>query len=360
MWGIHRFLLISSLCILPYKISAKDLGDNFGLYGRLSLAAIGQNGTQSLNNNSSRFGFEYERDDLLEGFTTGFRAEFGINTSNTGQSVQGIPNTTGRFLVDNTSDRPFSTRLTYLSFKKGDFQATVGKNWSVWYDITGLTDIFLVTGAFTSSTYTANGEVIGTSRGVDLIQVRYKMGDFHLAAQTKLTGDESTDITDTAGNTIGSLILENSYAASLRYVTKNLVMGVAAIDIVTNNLGKEVSKLSGVIGGKFIYKDIFSAINYGNAKDLELVDGQFIATDNIEALIGWSAAKGHQFMIGYNWQTSDENGFEDYEMSYYLASYIYSKDQFEFGLEFDFDDSMEANGEHPENHQVIIGASMYF
>lgn len=290
MGYIQKYLFIISILFTPKIIQAKDLGENFSLYRKLSMAAIGQAGVQSLNNNSSRFGFKYERDDLLEGFTTGLRAEFGINTSNTSQSVQEIPNTTGRFQIDNTSDRPFSTRLTYLSLKKGNFKATIGKNWSVWYDITGLTDIFMVTGAFASSTYTSNGEVIGTSRGVDLIQARYNVGKIHLGAQAKLTGDESTDITDSAGNVIGQLVLEQSLAASIRYISENFIFGLAAINLMTNSFGNEISELSVTVGGKYIYKDIFMAFNYADAKDLELVDGNFIRTDDLETLIGWEVA----------------------------------------------------------------------
>ncbi|WP_419173032.1 porin [Halobacteriovorax sp.] len=360
MGYIQKYLSIISILFTPKIIQAKDLGENFSLYGKLSMAAIGQAGVQSLNNNSSRFGFKYERDDLLEGFTTGLRAEFGINTSNTSQSVQEIPNTTGRFQVDNTSDRPFSTRLTYLSLSKGDFEATIGKNWSVWYDISGLTDIFMVTGAFASSTYTSNGEVIGTSRGVDLVQLRYKLGNIHLGAQAKLTGDESTDITDSAGNVIGQLVLEHSIAASIRYITKNIILGAAAINLITDSTGKDISETSVSVGARYIYKEFFTAFNYADAKDLELVDGNFIRTDDFEGLIGWNITKRHQLMIGYNWQNSDEVNYEDYEMSYYLASYIYRYDQVELGLELVFDDSTEPSGERPENHQVILGATLYF
>ena len=65
-------------------------------------------------------------------------------------------------------------------------------------------------------------------------------------------------------------------------------------------------------------------------------------------------------MIGYNWQISDEVGYENYEMSYYLGSYIYHYKQVELGLEFVFDDSTEPNGARPENHQVILSATLYF
>ncbi|MFG1483277.1 porin [Halobacteriovorax sp. HFRX-2_2] len=366
MWGLNlRKSLAFSLCASSFlysnSISAKNLGDNFELYGKISMAAIGQAGAQSLNNNSSRFGFKYKRDDLLEKFTTGLRAEFGINTSNTSQNIQSIPNTTGRFQVDNTSDRPFSTRLAYLWIERGDFNATLGKNWSVWYDVTEMTDIFMVTGAFASSTYTANSEVIGTSRGVDLLEARYKLGDFHFGAQTKFTGDETADY-DSDGDGIDDavLTLEHSIAASLRYIKKNFKIGLAAINLNSNNNGIEHAKLSVTAGAQYYFDHLFLAAIYGDTKDLELIDGRFVTSENIEAILGWRFNLYHQVMLGYNWQISDEKGLDDYEMSKILGSYIFTNGLYQLGMEFVLDDSVEANGMRPKNHQFILGATMYF
>lgn len=84
-------LLISISLLFSTKIHAKDLGDNFNFYGKISMAFVAQDVGQALSNNSSRFGFKYERADLIERFTTGLRAEFGINTSNTSQVFISIP-----------------------------------------------------------------------------------------------------------------------------------------------------------------------------------------------------------------------------------------------------------------------------
>ncbi|POB14943.1 MULTISPECIES: porin [Pseudomonadati] len=355
------FSICASSFLYSSTITAKNLGDDFSLYGKISMAAIGQDGAQSLNNNSSRFGFKYKRDGLIEKFTTGLRAEFGINTSNTSQSIQSIPNTTGRFQVDNTSDRPFSTRLAYLWIENGDFNATIGKNWSVWYDVTEMTDIFMVTGAFASSTFTANSEVIGTSRGVDLLEFRYKIGDLHFGAQTKFTGDETAEY-DSDGDGIDDavLTLEHSIAASLRIVKKNYKVGIAAINLNSNNNGVEIAKLSVTVGANYYFKNLFIAAVYGDTKDLELIDGRFVRTDNVEAIMGWRFNPFHQIMIGYNWQTSDDDGLDDYEMSKILGSYMYTNDQYELGIEYVFDDSVDVSGMRPKNNQLILGATMYF
>ncbi|MFG1484912.1 porin [Halobacteriovorax sp. RZ-1] len=358
-----RLEIILCSFLLSNTIFAIELADGFDLYGKISMAFVGKDGTQSLNNNSSRFGFKYKRDDLIEGFTTGFRAEFGINTSNTSQNVQGSsdPLNTGRFVVDNTSDKPFSSRLAYLWLSKGDFEATIGKNWSIWYDVTGFTDIFMITGAYTSSTYTANSEIIGTSRAVDVLDLRYKLGYFHFGAQYKLTGDVSTDY-DSDGDGIddANLTLENSTAASIRYLRENMIIGIAAIHLESNNNGNKVDKVSVSIGTKFIYKDFFLAAVYGDAKDLELIEGQFIETDNLEALVGWRLNKENQFMVGYNWQISSEIGYENYEIGKYLASYIYAYKTMEFGVEFVYDDSTAVDGGSLEDHEVFVGATLYF
>ncbi len=349
--------------LLTNFIHAKELADGFDLYGKISMAFVGQDGTQSLNNNSSRFGFKYKRDDLIEGFTTGLRAEFGINTSNTSQEIQGSsdPTNTGRFEVDNTSDKPLSSRLSYLWLTKGDFEATIGKNWSIWYDVTGLTDIFMITGAYTSSTYTANSEIIGTSRAVDVLELRYKLGDIYFGAQYKFTDDISTDYDSNGdGTNDATLVLENSFAASIRYMRENFIFGISAINLESNNNGSKVDKLSVTAGTKFIHKNFFMAVIYGDTKDLELIDGQFVRTDNIEALVGWKLDSNNQFMLGYNWQTSDEIGYEDYEVGKYIASYIYSYRVMEFGIEVVYDDSTAVNDKKREDHQVLIGATLYF
>jgi len=76
--------------------------------------------------------------------------------------------------ADDESDALLFSRLYYVGWETPDQIATVGKNWSTYYQVTGFTDLFDSTGGSASGTYNAqtDGGPTGTGRADSVLQTR--------------------------------------------------------------------------------------------------------------------------------------------------------------------------------------------
>ncbi|MDM9630093.1 porin [Robiginitalea aurantiaca] len=142
-----------------------------------------------IQENASRIGFEFSVYKSNIRYFTG--VELAINLFRSAQLFNADANTNSGFIkFDETQNlQVFSTRLGYLGADFGEYGILrIGKQWSVYYDITGYTDRFNVFGGQGSATYVASsdGGETGTGRANQALTYRNKIGPLHLGGQLQM------------------------------------------------------------------------------------------------------------------------------------------------------------------------------
>lgn len=139
-----------------------------------------------MQENGSRVGFEFGVKSRKVRYFAG--SELQLNMFKSDASFNADANTSGGFLIaEKQQERQvFATRLGYIGVdlhKWGTF--SVGKQWSVYYDVTSYTDKFNVFGGQASATYVAgtDGGAVGTGRADQSLIYRNKLGPVTLGAQ---------------------------------------------------------------------------------------------------------------------------------------------------------------------------------
>ncbi|WP_372655702.1 porin [Halobacteriovorax sp.] len=335
--------------------------DNLGIYGKIALVSAlnFDEGSQALGDNSSRIGITYDQAEVMEGWSASLRGEWSINT-NRNNSGFGSSNFEGKQYDVVSNSGPFGNRLGYLSFYNSNLTISAGKMWSIFYDIAEYTDLFFTDGARASSAYTATGEVDGTYRASEVIQLRYKYKNLRFGLQTKLTGKEmiSYDF-DNDGTAESSLVYKQAQAASIQYVKNKYTVGISALNLIFDNNGHSESQLSISYGFKYNFKKIFLNGVYTRAKDLELTnDNRFVHSDGIEAILGYRLKENSRVMLGVNHQTRSESG--DYKLLYYYASYSIDIKSLNLAVEYIHGDSRNNDGSDNKEHKLKLGASLSF
>ena len=102
----------------------------------------------------------------------------------------------GKFI--NLSDQSNTARrLSYLSLDYEGYSLLVGKYWSAYYDIAGLTDYFMAFGAQGSGAFNnaGDGSASGTGRTDSMLQLHARLGDFEntLQYQNAHSGQKGMD-----------------------------------------------------------------------------------------------------------------------------------------------------------------------
>ncbi len=290
----------------------------------------------------------------------GLRAEWSIST-NRNNSGFGSANFDGKQYDVVSNDGPFGNRLGYLWIEKDNFYLAAGKMWSAFYDVPEFTDLFHTDGARATSVYTRTGETDGTYRASEVIQARYKYNDFHFALQTKLTGKESIEYDfDSDGTADSSLVYKQVQAASIRYMTEQLTLGVSAINLMFDNNGNSESQLSVSYGFKYSFMDFFLNGVYTRAKDLELneVNNQFVHSDGTEAILGYKIDSNTTAMIGFNHQSRSESRF--FDLNYYYASISKAIKSLDIAAEYIHGDSTNFNGSDNKEKLLKLAATLNF
>ena len=182
------------------------LSDTLDIYGSMRLFAETGGDDTTLNDGSSRLGIRLARG--LEGGRTLFgRLEWQTNLVDNNSQFVVSDNTSGGIAASREkSDDAFRTRLGYIGMQFDTAgELTFGKQWSVYYDVAGWTDMFNVYGGSALSVYAAgtDGGTLGSGRADNAIIWRNARGRFSYGLQTQL---KTTDTGDEFENLGGSLI----------------------------------------------------------------------------------------------------------------------------------------------------------
>jgi predicted porin len=189
----------------------------YKVYGRLGVQAAHTDGEAAVQDASSRIGLTYSIGDEIKMFVA---AEWSVNLTGTPNPFNAGETTSSGFLIlDPVQTNVFGNRLGYVGLEFGDGgRFTVGKQWSVYYDVTSYTDRFIVFGADASATFNAgtDGGFMGTGRADSALAYRNTFFDrVDVGLQMQLRPG-------TGGNGV------DGYGASAQlHITDGLVAGVA-------------------------------------------------------------------------------------------------------------------------------------
>ncbi len=168
-----------------------------------------------LQENASRIGVELNIKKGGLGFIAGGEIQLNMFKGGTSFNVDG--NLSGGFLTVESAQKQqvFGNRLGYLGLDFGKFGTlTIGKQWSVYRDVTAYTDRFNVFGSRASATFiggTDGGET-GTGRADQAVIYRNHFGPFYIGGQIQARGGNNNKFIDGFGASLQYEIKEGFFA----------------------------------------------------------------------------------------------------------------------------------------------------
>ncbi len=186
---------------------AVALSETIDIYGSMRLFTEVGDDDPTLNDGSSRLGMRLARN-LRNGRTLFGRIEWKTNLVDNDSAfvVSDNSSSDGIALESEESDSVLSTRLGYVGFRFDDIgELTFGKQWAVYYDVAGWTDVYNVYGGSALSVYSAgtDGGFLGSGRADNAVIWRSKRGRLSYGLQTQLkTSSDGDDFKGLGGSLI--------------------------------------------------------------------------------------------------------------------------------------------------------------
>ncbi|WP_163930818.1 porin [Paraferrimonas sp. SM1919] len=260
-------LTTAVLSALALPVSAvnlyKDQTNQFDIGGWLDARIVNFDGESQVVNGASRINFAAVRQ-MGKGWQSFAKFEWGVNPVGSSSLVY---SSESRWLVK--SNNFLSNRLGFAGIKHNDYgELSIGKQWSVWYDVVGGTNIIHVWDGSSAGTYTfkSDGGLNGSGRADNAVIYRLpSFYDFSLSFQTQLKSNSAktvdvqlAEVDANDPNAVTQIKFEGTYGASLKYqATENLKLVLGA------NGGNFTATLN-----PGIYEDrgyiVGGSINYGN------------------------------------------------------------------------------------------------
>ncbi|MBC8487413.1 MAG: porin [Bacteroidetes bacterium] len=182
-----------------------NVSDKVRFYGSYRInAGMSENGYTGVADNSSRFGLKGKIPlNPKKKYYVLARAEWGAQLVSRDEKIKFSPDPGAEYAQANNA---LFTRLGYVGFQTPYGNLTFGKQWSVYYMVSGITDMFLAFGGEASGTYNANtdGGVSGTGRPNNAMKYTGTYGPVNIGLQAQmrtLTGNDQA-FADTYGTTI--------------------------------------------------------------------------------------------------------------------------------------------------------------
>ncbi|MFZ4464812.1 MAG: porin, partial [Bacteroidales bacterium] len=192
--GKSGFIVLILLLLPGYLAlgqSAKRT-DSVGFYGSLRAQIAVYNKKVEMENNGSRIGFAVQSR-TIEGFNVEGKLELGVNlikNNNSFKSDDAISDDPSAYLSETV--KPITTRIGYIGLHSDKYGTVlIGKQWGVYYDVSGYTDYFNAFGGLASGTYNkgTDGGGEGTGRAESAITYRNSFHNLQLGLQIQLPGE---------------------------------------------------------------------------------------------------------------------------------------------------------------------------
>ncbi|AZA78465.1 porin [Chryseobacterium sp. G0186] len=170
-----------------------------------------------LQENASRLGMELQIKKGELGFIAGGEIQLNMFRGSNSFNVDG--SLSGGFLTLESAQtqQVFGNRLGYLGLDLGKFGTlTIGKQWSVYRDVTAYTDRFNVFGARASATFiggTDGGET-GTGRADQSVIYRNHFGSLYIGGQIQARGGNNGKFIDGFGASLQYEIMDGFFAGA--------------------------------------------------------------------------------------------------------------------------------------------------
>ncbi len=301
---IISIVLLSLLYQMTFSQNTDSLKVEFEPYTSLRGHFGVFNEEIEVQENASRMGFEVS---IYKNEIRYFAAvELGISLFKSNQQFNTDANTNSGFLAIDSSqeNQVFGNRLGFLGVDFGKYGIlSVGKQWSVYYDITGYTDKFNVFGGKGSATYVANsdGGETGTGRASQSLIYRNSFGNLKVGGQLQFRTTLNDHLID-------------GYGISTQFeLLKGLKLGGAynrtllADLVIENTLGIDDHPEYYSVGLNFNDDTWDIGFVYANQTNGDLseivVEDELIAevydADGFEAFVKFMKPK-YTFLLGYN------------------------------------------------------------
>ncbi|WP_422695047.1 porin [Chryseobacterium sp. Mn2064] len=216
-WLLHFILFI----VFSDPVYGQDVKDSIEVsvkpYASLRGHMAVYDNKMQLQENASRIGLELLVKKGGIGFIAGGEIQLNMFKGGTSFNVDG--SLSGGFVTVEAAQtqQVFGNRLGYLGIDLEKFGTiTIGKQWSVYRDVTSYTDRFNVFGARASATFiggTDGGET-GTGRADQSVIYRNRLGRFYLGGQLQARGGNNDKFIDGFGFSLQYRIQDGFFAGA--------------------------------------------------------------------------------------------------------------------------------------------------
>ncbi|MDD7804541.1 MAG: porin [Endozoicomonas sp. (ex Botrylloides leachii)] len=243
-----------------------DSANTLAIGGRVGLETKTEDSSTRPANDSARINFSFEH--KLNDDTTGFAsAEWGYQSHNDYVNANGTTTTEGSL---------FYNRLGYLGISNDEFGSiSIGKQWSVYYDVAGWTDAYAIGGGEAMGTYngfTSDGGFSGTGRADSAIDYRGAFDGLNVGLQYQLA-DSNYNKNLATSRVAGDVKRKNSYQMAISYdfpigISIGATLNEARFDAWPTGAEKQDLKSRAAVAGiKYDMDAFYLAATYGQFKN---------------------------------------------------------------------------------------------
>ena len=244
----------------------------------------------------------------------------------------------------------FAARLGYLGIDFGTYGVlTLGKQWSTYYDVSGMTDRFNVFGGTASNTYVgASDGSIGTGRSDQAMIYRNRIGNWNFGAQVLFSNTLNNSFVDGIGGAI-RYHLTPAFTLGAAYQTS-----FVSNNIIENTIGFDGDPTYYCLGIRYFKNDLLLALVLAKQTNGDLTVGDINEEEYPSVIyddIGLEVAANYfwnkfRFLGGINFEWPETEGLpispkfksRDYifGVEYHTSrlSYLYSEYRIERGFNF--------------------------
>lgn len=324
-------------------------------YGSLRVrAGIASNGQTEIADRFSRLGLN-GRVPLADGYAFFGQLELGVNVVNQnpelvvggdsgyayGEGSQAVKSRIGRVGVET----PFGT-------------FSWGKQYSPYYDVAGLTDMFFTFGCEASGTFSSgDGGIAGTGRSEKAFQYRHRLGPLHVGAQVQNRAriDENVHYADTYGFMAGLDVTPSlTVAAAFNRVRDG-------VDNPEPNQPKTGDQAF-IVGGRWTRGPFQVAADYAASLNHEVDDkGVYFNGRGVELYSQYDVGPKWSFGGGFNYLWSAGGHPGEYRRLNGLGNVTFHFNQaLDVNAEVKIEGSRATDGSSLRHHILAWGVNYYF
>lgn len=313
-------------------------GENaFSIGGRLNLMVESANndGERDLRseNNSSRINLNFSRK-MSDNVTARATMEYGLD------------NPSGN------SDSPFFNRLGFIAVDHADYgSVSYGKQWSTYYTVTGVTDVFWVYGGTAMGIYD-NGDKVGTARANDALQYNGSFGGVNLSGQYQFA-DETEGRKDSYS---GAVSYDFDFGLNVGATYHQMNRTDAEKSLVENDGDAKLTALA----ASYNQGPIYAAVSYGEFKNHVQFDGATGVSDKAtghEGVFAYTLDMGLQLYTGWNVQ-EDKNSSADLKAA--LVGAMYDWNNVLLYTEYQDETTKSVSGAKTDDNRLAVGVRYNF